>query len=94
MINLAAGPANLDVVGFVALRETESQNKLAGRQVAGAAAQHLRLRITAGREPHNGADPVAKGGDTTPTPGPDRSITPIIPQSIRHGSGLITRFPS
>jgi hypothetical protein len=27
----------------------------------------------------NGVDPVAKGGDTTPTPGPDRSITPIFP---------------
>src|SRR5260221_13335039 len=60
-IDLAAGPANLDGVGFVALAQAESQDEFAGRKVAGAAAQHLRLRVAVRREPHDGADTIPVG---------------------------------
>ena len=39
--------ANFDRVGLIVLGQTERQDKFAGRKVAGAAAQHLRLRFGA-----------------------------------------------
>ena len=61
MIDLTAGPADFDAVGFVVLGEAEGEDQFAGGEVAGAAAKHLCLGFTRGGEAHNSADAVAVG---------------------------------
>ena len=60
-VDLTAGPANLDGVGFVVVCEAERKNQFAGGEVAGAAAKHLGLRFAADGEFDGCADTVAIG---------------------------------
>src|SRR5215471_12503026 len=60
-IDLAAGPADFDGIGFVARAEAEGQDQFAGRKIAGAAAEHFRLGIAASGELYDSADAVAVG---------------------------------
>src|SRR5712692_7886507 len=60
-IALTTGPANLDGVGFLVVRDPESQNEFAGGEIAGAAAKHLRLRFAASAQFDGRADAVAIG---------------------------------
>ena len=60
-IDLTTGPANFDYVGFVFERKAKGQNEFAGGEVAGAAAKHLRLRFSPGRQPHSCPDAIAVG---------------------------------
>src|SRR5436309_702049 len=58
-VELAAGPTNFEGVGFFAVAEAKGQNEFAGGKVAGAAAEHLRLRLAASSEFDDCADAIA-----------------------------------
>ena len=60
-IDLTTGPANLDRVGLVVVRQAKRQNEFARREVTGAATQHLRLRFAACAQSYGSTDTVAVG---------------------------------
>ena len=64
-VELAAGPANFDGVGFVAVAEAEGEDEFAGGKRAGAAAQHFGVRVTPRVKLQDGTDsgPIRLGAN-------------------------------
>jgi hypothetical protein len=61
MIDLPAGPAELDRIGLLMLGQAEGKDEFAGGKITGAAAQHLRLGVSSDGGARDGANAIPIG---------------------------------